>query len=102
MCSLRTETCFLSVLSWSDDSGLVRGNDRLGAVVQVQFGKNARDVSADRVFADVERGGDVGVAQGSCEELQDLPLSLGQSGQGWGWLQPSGLGSEVLHQAAGN
>jgi hypothetical protein len=48
------------------EPGLVREDHRLDAVAQVELRENVRDVGLDRVLADDELGGDLGVRTTAC------------------------------------
>ena len=55
-----------------------------GAVFQVQFIQEVADVGFDGFFADHHLFGNLAVGQSPGDQLQDLPLTLGQSLQLFG------------------
>lgn len=66
------------------ESGLVGGDDELGAVVGVEFGHGSVDVGLHGVRADDEVVGDVVVGQSGGDEGEDFPFAVGQSGDASG------------------
>jgi hypothetical protein len=58
-----------------EDAELVRGDRRLHAVAQTQFGEHGGDVSLHRREAEVEFGDDLRVCQAATERAEDLALA---------------------------
>ena len=61
------------------EAGLVRENDGLDAVAQLEFLQDVRDVGLDGPLADEELVGDLGVGQAAGEKFEDLELARGSS-----------------------
>lgn len=64
-----------------DQAGLVRGDDRLGPVSEVELGQDAGDVRLDRGLAELEADGEFGVGEAAGEQPEDVQLAGGQRGQ---------------------
>src|SRR5512132_2924103 len=63
------------------EAGLPGTDDCLGAVGDVQFGEDVGDVVAYRLGTDDEAAGDVAVVSALGDQVQHLPLPLGQLGE---------------------
>lgn len=64
-----------------DQPGLVGGDDRLGAVAEVQLGQDVGDVGLDRRLAETQVGGQLGVGESARQQTQDVELAGGRRGQ---------------------
>lgn len=67
-----------SVLDVRDQSGLVGGDDALGAVAQPELVEDAADVSLDRFFGYYKLGRDLTIRQTFGHELPDLDFPRGE------------------------
>src|SRR6266567_4550315 len=63
------------------ESGVAGSDDGLGAVGDLEFGEDVRDVVADGFRAEVQPAGDIGVAAALSEQRQYFPFPLGQLGE---------------------
>jgi hypothetical protein len=68
---------------WSGgaESGVAGSDDGLGAVGDLEFGEDVRDVVADGFRAEVQPAGDVGVAAALGEQRQHFAVAFGQYGE---------------------
>ena len=73
---------------------LVGVDDRVDAVAHVQLRQDPAHVGLDRRLGDDEGLGDLGVRQAASDELEGLPLPLGERGQAVGCRRrcPAGVG----------
>lgn len=88
-----------------DRSGLVREDDRLDPVAELELGQDAGDVGLDGRFRQVQPGGEFGVAQAVGEQAQHFELARGERGQigmRAGRFELLGRGSESLDEAVGD
>ena len=62
------------------EAGLVlqRVGDRVGAVLHAELGQDRLDMVTNGLGADVQFGGDLGVAQPGGKQIEDLALTPGQ------------------------
>src|SRR3954470_17039672 len=84
-------------LTRGDETALVGEDDRLHAVAQAELGQHVGDVGLDRVLAEHELRGDLGVGQAAGDEAQHLELARGELGGGGGDRSGGGgLGAREL------
>ena len=82
---------------------LVRQDDRLDPVAQLELGEDPADVGLHRRLRDVHPGGDLGVGEPLRHQQQHLPLPLGELGQpGIGGRRGAELPGEPVEQPPGD
>jgi len=64
-----------------DDAGLVRHDDRLRAVAQIELREDAADMGLDRVLAQHELGGDLGIRMAARDQSQNVELPCSEAGE---------------------
>jgi hypothetical protein len=68
--------------SRSDEASLVRKDDGLYAVAEVQLGEDARHMSLDRALADEECARNFGIREAARQVFEDDAFSIGEVGNG--------------------
>src|SRR4051794_16305213 len=72
---------WLTSTSRRDQAALVCEDDGLHAVAQGELGEDVGDVGLDGSLADVQGGGDFGVALSGSQRAEHFALAVGQAGQ---------------------
>jgi hypothetical protein len=74
----RAGRSLLGVASVVEKPGLVREDDCLDAVAEVELLEDMGDVGLDGGVADVELSSDLGVGEASCDQPKNVELALGE------------------------